>query len=209
MKTIRTLAVLLASVVAMAAVFASAASAHEWRLAGVKLTKSVEVKSEWSIHFSDTGDGNSYECKFEEKGTVGPGAAGAITSITTTGATKTKTISCHRISGCSTELTIEAENLPWTTELTAVGEELRNAITAPKSPEWKVVCKGGALEGTYLCSVAHSTSVKNNASGYAEERYLQTAAKEPGKCTPGGTLEAEGASGPISEARTGEAVGAF
>jgi hypothetical protein len=161
MKTIKMLSAACAVVFALVALTATAATAHEWRLKGAPLTKSVKFSQTATYTFKDLTIGAEFICEVEEKGTVGPGAAGQITSV--------KEVSCADKALCKTTPTIEAVRLPWNTELTTFEGGVGNHITS-KEPEWKWKCEIVGFDIlTEYCEVAPTMKVTNLAEGDVEE----------------------------------------
>jgi hypothetical protein len=159
MKTIKTLSAVCTVVSALVALTATAATAHEWRLSNAPLTKSVKVSQTATYTFKDKAIGAEFTCKVEEKGTVGPGAAGQITGV--------KEVSCSDIASCKSP-TIEALDLPWNTELTTFESGVGNHITS-KEPEWKWKCELLSEKRTEFCAVAPTMKVTNLALYGVEE----------------------------------------
>jgi hypothetical protein len=161
MKTIKTLSAVCTVVFALVALTATAASAHEWQIRRAPLTKSVKVSQTATYTFEDRDVGAQFTCELEEKGTVGPGAVGQITSI--------KEVSCSEIKGCQGP-TIEALYLPWNTELTTFEGGVGNHIKSPKDAEWKWKCQIiGGEKRTEYCEVAPTMKVTNLAERGVEE----------------------------------------
>lgn len=152
---------LVVAALALSGVTAAAASAetHEWRLDSAPLTKSVKVSQTATYQFKDRAIGAEFSCKVEEKGTVGPGAAGQITSV--------KGVSCSDIASCKNP-SIEALDLPWNTGLTTFEGGVGNHITS-KEPEWKWKCELLSEKRTEFCEVAPTMKVTNLALFGVEE----------------------------------------
>ena len=108
MKTIKAFALALTAVLALAGISATCASANEWQVNGAALTKAAAVAGESTITFGLEGR-PVYSCAISRKGTVGPGAAGEITSITSPGGAKV--IPCTILESgweCASHVEIEA-----------------------------------------------------------------------------------------------------
>ncbi len=175
------LAVALLALLALAAGSASAASAHEWQRNHGKgsITKPRGISSMGHlVIFTESEEYAEEEtCSFNEKGTVGPGAAGTITSLTSTSGSKV--IECIRNEGAICREgkhapRIEAAHLPWDTELTTVEGKLRDEIKSGGSgtPELKMEC-----EGYYnikdKCPFASGVGVENMSNGDVEGIYTR------------------------------------
>jgi hypothetical protein len=156
MKTIKMLSAACAVVFAFTALSASAATAHEWlEHKVIPLTKSVKVKEYGARYeFADEGARITFECTVEQKGTVGPGAAGQIASF--------KVSECRTLEGCeaSQAPTLEAVHLPWSTELVTFESGLGNTITT-KGAEWKWTCMILGSNWTEHCTIAPTMNVTN------------------------------------------------
>ncbi|HSZ69708.1 MAG TPA: hypothetical protein VK756_05035 [Solirubrobacteraceae bacterium] len=164
MKTIKTLLVAFTAVLALVAVSSTVASAHTWKQEGKVLKSAVKFHSTQELKFSEVKTGFELECAVVEEGTVGPGAAGEITSA--------KARECHSIRGCESADSMEVEaysGLPWKTELVTLYEGLRNQITSTGA-EWKIHCT--VLESNWLnyCQATSSMAIEN-AKTSAEEVY--------------------------------------
>ncbi|HSZ70042.1 MAG TPA: hypothetical protein VK756_06750 [Solirubrobacteraceae bacterium] len=184
MKTIKTLLVALTAVLALTAVSATAASAHAWKEQGKILKAAVKFHSTQELRFSEKS-GLELECAVVEEGTVGPGAAGEITSA--------KASECHSLAGCEASHSIEVEaysGLPWKTELVTLYEGLRNRITT-SGAEWKIHCTVLGSNWINYCQITPNMAVKNGTSG-AEEIYDGEAPY--GNCVygPGGNFNTRG-----------------
>ncbi len=164
MKTIKTLLVALVAVFALTAVSATAASAHTWKLKGAALKAAVKFHSTQELKFAEVKTGLELECAVVEEGTVGPGAAGEITSA--------KARECHSIRGCESADSMEVEansGLPWKTELVTLYEGLRNQITSANA-KWKIHCTVSETNWTNYCEATSSMAIEN-AKTSAEEVY--------------------------------------
>lgn len=170
MKIIKRLGLALVAVLALSAFTASIAGAYEWQISGGALTKPAEVSGTSTITFKNLAEGYAFRCAIVDKGTVGPGAKGEITSIASSGGAKS--IPCELTSSsvdCESAMEIEAVGLPWTTELAGVNGDLRNKLTA--AHEWKVKCKeAGGVARSNLCGVPGSTG-PHNLTTSVEEIY--------------------------------------
>ncbi len=169
MKTIKSLCTVLTIAVAVTAVSATAATAHTWQNHGMEITTKRAVKAEGALRFNGKM-GGIYECSVVVKGTVGPGALGEITSLTSK--TSEKVIPCSTIRSeyCVADETLEVEPLflPWKTELVTIGTELRNQIEG-EAFAWKMYCKLDNGKRTYSTECRgegpSNTAVKNVTGG--------------------------------------------
>jgi hypothetical protein len=198
MKTIKMLFVALTVVSALTAVSATAASAHEWKLLGMALTKSMSAKQTPTYHFADRTNSAEFDCTLEENGTAGTGGLGQITSV--------KEVECKRDRLCQTNPTIEAKNLPWNTELTTYEGKLVNRITSA-SPTWKWKCQVLGTEWTETCGVATTMFTKNIGEG-VEEFYKNEKEIAVTECSNSSGFWVEG-KGVLREPKFGEPYQAF
>ncbi|HEY3830592.1 MAG TPA: hypothetical protein VGL57_15485 [Solirubrobacteraceae bacterium] len=170
MKTIKMLGLTVVAMLALGGLSASAATAYEWQINGAALVKPAAAHWTSTIKFENTAEAYSFSCTIAHKGTLGTGASGEITSITSSGGAKA--IPCeltHGSSDCTSAMEIEALGLPWATELATVGGELRNKIAG--SPEWKVRCKGVGGEARTNWCVVSPNAGPHNVTGGVEEIY--------------------------------------
>ena len=207
MKTVRTLIATMVAMLAFASLSTAAATAHEWQVKKQKLIQSVKVTSKSFMWLATVGE--KYGCEFQEEGTVGPGAVGAITGVTTRGLTKSKNIVCNKEielgEYCEKvyppEVKVEAIGLPWDTELVTVEGQLSNKIVSPAKPEWKFTCKSGKGTFTNECPVVLTATVKNGLEGAVEHDSGVVA------CSNTGRAETEGEG--LLQTIAGEAVEAI
>jgi|HubBroStandDraft_2_1064218.scaffolds.fasta_scaffold01726_8 hypothetical protein len=180
MRAAKTMGIALFAILAFTALGAAAASAHTWE----------DNKSPLTIQKADEGEatveiqwlGARGMCKMRQKGKLGAGAAGLIESITNTSGGKT--ITCENISEtggeCTTKstITLEANGLPWKTELTTIGGELRDVQFGVKGYEkqWTIRCtESGTEEGKTYCGAAEgagtNTLIRNAVGGIVESVF--------------------------------------
>lgn len=168
MKTVKTLGLALVAVLALAALSASAASALEWQVNGSTFSEPIKVSSSSKISFENTYEKYSVTCSVTRKTTLSGGGLGEITSITTSAGAKA--IPCEvtgHVGTCYSAVEVEAENLPWSTELATVGGVLRDKVLG--SPEWKVRCKDIEGEGITNWCAATSSVGAHDVSGGVEQ----------------------------------------
>jgi hypothetical protein len=179
MKTLKTLSTALIASLAVVALSATAAMAHTWEFQGkpIKGVGDKFVLGE-TLEFENRAEGGTYVCTVVEEGLVGPGAVGKVTAFTNTEGGNA--ISCTTRAGghCGGPLTIEAQKLPWSTELVTLNGALRNSAVSTQELKFKCTEFGGS--GTYInyCTLPSSTKVTNVSSGvqllYNEEKYRGT-----------------------------------
>lgn len=196
MRTIKTLSAACTVVFAFTALSAAAATAHEWQLRSLPITKSVSVSEEANLRFTDNTTGARIACTLEEKGTIGPGAAGQIATI--------KVASCTSLAGCQTgTVQFEALHLPWNTELQTFEAGLGNHILS--KPEWKWQCKLSGSTWVQYCNANTNMTVKNVRPN-VEETFNPS---ERTSCLVGGSgLSTEGG-GLLKESRANEPISAI
>jgi hypothetical protein len=165
---------------AMSAIAAgSAMAAHEWLINGSPITVAKKIHSKGLLLLTDHNPlGNAsletaVHCKGFDAGTVGPGGADLIESITAELLGTNDKITCafDKTGGCeaSPAPLALALHLPWRTELYLVGTEVRDMIVADGAgePGYKVICKAPLL-GTITdeCTAPlGSTGLANVAAG--------------------------------------------
>jgi len=170
----------LASALLMSVVAAGSASAtvlpHEWLLNGKLIANPVKVHSQGLLLLTDDtapGGVTQVHCHGFNAGTVGPHALDLIETITAELLGAHKSITCvfdkRGLCEASTAPTAEAVNLPWHTELTLFGSQVRDMIMPDGggNPGWAVTCKA-PLVGTITdtCTAAlGSTKVENVLAG--------------------------------------------
>jgi hypothetical protein len=165
MKAIKMLSTACVVVSAFAALSTTAASAHEWKLHGSPLLTSKAFYESGKISFEDTTVGAELGCSVVEEGTVGAGAAGKITKITSPSGANL--VSCESARFCRQPASIEALHLPWSAELVELEGELRNVITT-KGAEWKIQCFALGENWVNDCGVSLNMGVKNVTKGVEE-----------------------------------------
>jgi hypothetical protein len=196
MRTIKSLTTALAMLIAFGALAAPGAFAHEWRKNGLVLTKAVEVEWKSTITLKNTKSNYVLECTMNHKGAVGPLAHSEITSIT--GELGEKKIPCRVVTPggiCSQSAEIEALHLPWASELTTIGGELRNQLTT-SATEWKLYCKASGEKFTDFCGVSSTTAMHNFSHG-VEEIYDSKSPETD--CLTGIGLRTTGVEIPLTE----------
>jgi hypothetical protein len=197
-------AVLLTALLAFAGLLvASAASAAVWNEAGEELTAPAPFSSpakEASFYTVTEAGGNAIYmvCSIKTAGFVGPGSHGEITSVTSSAGSKS--IECTQgpdLGVCPAGfVTIEALNLPWSTELTGtIPGEVRDLVKPGSkggTPSWKIHCGWSTHEETCPYEV-YSRFTKNGAHG-AELAYATSYSRHSGCVSSGGpnnnTIEA-------------------
>ena len=155
----------------------SASAAHEWLLNGASIGAATKVHSLGLLlltdHTAPLGE-TLIHCVGYDAGTVGPGAADLVESITKELLGTNNVIECAivKAGGCKSGTIAKASaiHLPWKTELYLEGTELRDMITEDGTagqPGWSVTCTnilGGSTTDT-CTSTLGSTGVQNVAAG--------------------------------------------
>ena len=175
----------------------SAAASSEWLINGKLITSAIKAHSKNLVLLSDskaTGGEVKIHCKGFDAGTVGPGAADLVESITLEllGTKRLALCLFDKAGDCKagTMPTFEAVHLPWKTEIVLIGAEARDLILGDGAgaPGWKIVCTnilGGTTEDECLEEVGKPASaVLSNVS----EGVLATfdSKTPPAKCSIGG-----------------------
>jgi len=177
----------LVAVFAISAVASASASALQWLSNGKPITSPISISSTsvgklLLADLSATGGAVAIECTGTDKGTVGPGAMGAVSSITAT--------SCSFQSGkngsCTAgdKVTAVAVNLPWLTGLTTVGSNTHIPLSGTGgNPGWSVECTvGGIIKVQDTCTSAAAAPLAINVSEGVDATFE---APETASCTLG------------------------
>jgi hypothetical protein len=191
MKKIQLIGLALFAVFAFSAFAASSAFALEstWLVDGETLTVAHNVDSESTAAGFSLADakggifGEEVEvlCTGTDLGTVAPGKADTLSSITVTGCTVMKGI-------CGTPVTVEPINLPWNTSVVLIGSKFYDDTTTTvgnKKVGYKVVCNG-FIEDTCEAALAQP-ELANGAGGVVEAIFKSADANQPkANCSRGG-----------------------
>ncbi len=105
----------------------------------------VEVEEKEGVHEMVV------KCKLKDKGTIGPGKEGSITSM--------EFESCTGPAICSRGITVSTKRLPWSTELYESGAETR--IKFKGNPTWEVTCKTAIINRTITCEGETNAKIIN------------------------------------------------
>jgi hypothetical protein len=170
---------------------------HGWLINGNSITSATKTHSKVLVLLSDskaTGGEVKVHCKGFDAGTVGPGAADLVESITAELLGTKKLISCSfdKVGACKagTTPTFEAVHLPWKTELVLNGTEVRDLFLADGSgaPGWAVTCTnviGGTTTDT--CEEEAGKPYSAGLSNVSEGVLATFDSKTPSaKCSIGG-----------------------
>jgi hypothetical protein len=170
---------------------------HGWLINGNSITSATKTHSKVLVLLSDskaTGGEVKVHCKGFDAGTVGPGAADLVESITAELLGTKKSISCSfdKVGACKagTTPTFEAVHLPWKTELVLNGTEVRDLFLADGSgaPGWAVTCTnviGGTTTDT--CEEEAGKPYSAGLSNVSEGVLATFDSKTPSaKCSIGG-----------------------
>jgi hypothetical protein len=182
----------LLAVVALSAVVASGASAHEWlTLAGTAITKTEPATSKGSLALIvkkipaiEGGGEITVLCDGQFLGTVGPAGVDSIELIENLAGTELNKIDCE-VSKSSNGICkgglvlVTAVGLPWATKLVLSGSTIFDDISATKVG-YSVSCSGISNECTVTLEL--SKFVKNTSTG-AEFEFAEL---EKAGCTIGG-----------------------
>ena len=154
----------------------SAFAAHEWLLGGASIGSATKVHSLGLLlvidHTAPLGE-TVIHCHRYDAGTVGPGAADLVESITKELLGTNDVIECTLVKagGCKAGTIAKALaiHLPWKTELYLEGAELRDMTTADGNgePGWAVTCTnilGGSTTDTCTTALG-SVGVQDVAAG--------------------------------------------
>ena len=178
MLRIQMIGLALVSAVVMSAVaVGSASAAHSWAINGTPLASAIKVHSRLLLLLTDDtapGGTTAVHCFGFNSGAVGPHVLDLIQTITAELLGTNDKITCKfdpsKTGACEagTAPTFLAGNLPWHTELTLFGSEVRDMIMSDGvgNPSWATTCKTILGNVTDTCSFAlGSVKVENVASG--------------------------------------------
>jgi hypothetical protein len=164
----RSIAVAAAAILISSAMVVSA-MAVEWQVNGKKMAKEEAVSSESpafeGAFFSDDAAGIELECGISDSGTVGAGAAGTITGMSTGPCDVIKNGGGKCVSG-----SVDVKDFPWATELIEEESgEIRDRFkekAGGSEPQFELLCNkegGGFFDDT--CSAETSARMTNVTSG--------------------------------------------
>jgi hypothetical protein len=189
MKKIHIIGLALVAMFAFSAIAASAAFASpEWLIDGNPVAAKTAVLSEGELLLCDDkggvfGEKVCIHCSGKDKGTVGPGKADEVTEVTDLAGNADIT-SCTNDEGCGTAKLVEAENLPWPTELTSLTNDLvGDPNAAGKQPGYLVECEVFGAKITDLCE-GHADVKVSNLEGGVDVLFEPNV--DPATCTRGG-----------------------
>ncbi|HEX5309663.1 MAG TPA: hypothetical protein VFW38_11350 [Solirubrobacteraceae bacterium] len=188
MKNFYVVGLALVGVFAMGVLYASSAFAAEsrWLVDGAIPTAAHQVDSETSgpISFADEKGGIFGEevqmlCEGTDLGTVGPGAADTLETITIT--------KCVTDKGICGEPLMEPLNLPWTTSIELIGGVFYDDITTAvgnKNVGYRVICNKNAED---TCEFALGRALLENSGNNVNSVFNSADANQPkGTCVRGG-----------------------
>lgn len=152
MRSVRKLSLAILAVVALAALAsATSASASTWTINSVEAKEAANVAGHATIDFTEIVGGTRmrFACELTDKGVVGPGYHGEITSVA--GSTGKTPIVCKIVNGarnCTTSAEVTPERLPWATELV----KLPNGnFYVGWMGYWKINCTSGSGKFSEEC----------------------------------------------------------
>ncbi len=210
MKRVHLIGIALMAAFAMAAVAASAASAHEWLEDGSPIASALKVNSKGTLELTDsktTIGSVTLECTGVDVGTIGPDAADKIEKVEESplgsGKTKIKCTSTNRSCG-SPEA--EAVHLPWNTEIQTVGTETRDVIknSGAGVPGWAATCTVIGIKVTDTCTAESNTAladVSPNVEAIFDAKSPKATCSQSGEAT-GSVLGVD-----LIEAPSGHTIG--
>lgn len=182
MRFIKTLSVTLFLVALAVSAAAATAGAHAWYANGEPVEKTYSVTGAPAIGFKTTY-GEEIRCSSGSRtGTVSPGGAGEVATITLSGCEQVGTVKgddCN--SNPSAKITVTAANLPWATTLTTNSEgKLVDTIKSGGhgKPTWHIKCQSVRfpnIEQTITCIGEMNPVMTNIIGGAVLAEFL----KEP------------------------------
>jgi hypothetical protein len=171
-----------AVVAAVLALAASASSAFaltaQWLVGGATTSTAVTTDSLGNITLEEMNTGLAVTCEETlDKGTVGPGAADTVTSVTFN--------KCKSVKGCENVESVTAAGLPWTTELTSeepkAGEEIFKDLIVKGG--YTVKCRVLGIPFSSTCTKEDSFAVIDNLASTVEALFVT---EEEATCTSSG-----------------------
>jgi methionine-rich copper-binding protein CopC len=153
MRKIQIMGLAIVAVFAFSAFAVSSAFAHEWLVNKVAVATEATVKQSGTLVLNDMGSKVSLECTGTGEGKVLAAGKDTVTAAKATG--------CIVLEGSCPTPSANPVHLPWNTELTTVGTELRDNITnsGAGEPGWTVTCLGIIKDE---CTGPSSTKITNN-----------------------------------------------
>ncbi len=137
------------------------AGKFEW----VEIKAATAVTEEGELEFEDSKTSLGavrLKCKVVSVGTVGPGSEDTIEKVTTSG--------CKVVKGTCGSPTVEAIHLPWKTELTEIGGEIRDILKSGGTglPGYKSTCTV-IIKISDTCEAETNAAVQYNLTGGVAE----------------------------------------
>jgi hypothetical protein len=160
-----------------------------------KMSKAASVGSESSpfegVFFSDEAAGIELECGISDSGTVGVGAVGTISGISTGPCDVIKTGGGKCVSG-----SVDVKGFPWATELVEEEDgEIRDYFKEKAGgfePQFELLCnkeKGGFFDDT--CSAETSAKMTNVTTGVLGEIGGKTKCEDDGEGESSGEINGD------------------
>jgi hypothetical protein len=195
MKKFQILGLALVAVFAFSAIAAASAFAEsEWLVGGAPIAagKTVKVLSEGELKLCDHKGGLFLEeacvkCSGLNQGIVGPNKTDEVQEVTNLAGTSKDITDCTNALNCPTPILVEADNLPWPTEVYLNGTEFRDLVGAAgvgKQPGYLVKCFG--IED--LCEGHTSVRLENSGANDVLSTF-EAPLTENSNCTRGGNGE--------------------
>jgi hypothetical protein len=183
MKKLHVIGVILIAAVAFSALEGSAVAA-EWLLDGKAITTATAAKTEGKVALEADGLSAGIECTVVATGTVGPGPADEVKSVTFSG--------CVKLGNCTSVDAVAAVNLPWKTEVLGEGVKFFDDLTPGPGggvPGYLIECLVGFILADNVCSKAESKVELANLATDVEDLFNT---EEEAACTTGGPGLAHG-----------------
>ena len=114
-------------------------------------------------------------CYYDIEGTVGTGGKGTITSVAG--------LTCTGVGNCGTVNEVQANNLPWNTELYEAEGHIRDRIVSSGkgTPEYRFVCEVKGVKTTDECGLNVAPELVNRLEGNVLDVFSESLTKT--KCT--------------------------
>jgi len=185
MRSIRIAGLCLVALAAMAmATAATASAAPVFEIKGTEVKGTEKVMASGTLRLFDTktlAGSSEVECSGTTTGTIGPGKYDRVESIHIT--------SCIQKKVCENVETVKPLHLPWQTELTEKGGQVRDTIREVSGePGWSVTCKTVLGSKTDTCETetgkeGSTTATNETVHGYVLGEFGPTSKAD---CSEGG-----------------------
>jgi hypothetical protein len=191
MRFIRIAGLCLVALAAVAMATAATASAQPvWQVNGTPVAGTEKVMASGTLRLTDTSvpilGRSEVECSGTTTGTIGPGKFDRVETI--------HIASCRQLAVCKNVETVKPVNLPWQTELTEKGGQIRDTIREVSGePGWAVTCNTSLGSKTDTCETEAGKEGSTTATNEAVHGYVlgEFGPTSKAKCSIGGKESGE------------------